>query len=216
MKRLLLSLGSARWLESIGLWMIIGGLVAEAALFIDAIFWELIPSKPSKWLSFVFTLTIAIGVWLEHVGMAEAESVRRKPRRELLIGKIPLITEALRSFGNITFDVGMGPNDGEVENFIWDLEPGLLNAGWSEVNWTLLSGVSGGIPRGDSGRPLLGGVAVSNVSIQIHPGQEPTFGAAADALVAALNKAGFEAQRDGFNIHNGNANAMHILIGPKR
>jgi hypothetical protein len=216
MNRLLFSIVSPERLELIGLSLIIGGLVAEGARTLDSLFWEAIPLRPSRWMSLTFTLVVAIGVWLEHVGMAEVAALRRKPRRELLAGKLEIITGAVRSFTNITFDAGIGPNDGDVEDFLWDLESGLWAAGWTQVSWTRPTGQTGGVLRGGSGRPALGEVAASNVSVQIHPGQEDRYGPAANALVEALNKAGFDAQRDAFNIHNGNANAMHVLVGPKR
>jgi len=59
-------------------------------------------------------------------------------------------------------------------------------------------------------------VAASNVSVQIHRGQEAMLEPAAQALVNALNKAGFDAQIDGININNANTQAMHVLIGPRR
>ena len=43
----------------------------------------------------------------------------RTPRRQLLEGKLPLITEALKPFANTAFDVGVGPNDKDVEDFLW-------------------------------------------------------------------------------------------------
>jgi hypothetical protein len=96
MKRLLLSPVLAKWCELIGLWMIIGGLIADGVLFIDAIFWEAIPPKPEKWLSLAFTLTIALGVWIEHIGAKMLEAPRR-----LTLQQRSVVAEKMRSFAKI-------------------------------------------------------------------------------------------------------------------
>jgi hypothetical protein len=140
----------------------------------------------------------------------------RTPRRELLRDKRSLIAEALKPFANVSFDAGIGPNDKDVEDFLWDLEEFVLwPAGWRQIDWKYRDG-SLGAPRGDSRRPLVGHAAASNVSIQIHRGQEAAFRPAADTLVAALKRTGFDAQIDGLNVNNANVHAMHILIGPRR
>lgn len=69
MKRLLLSWLSAELLETIGLWLIIGGLIGEAALVFS---W--LETEFEKPLTFAFTVAIALGVWLENVGASDISS----------------------------------------------------------------------------------------------------------------------------------------------
>jgi hypothetical protein len=213
LKAFLLSKGSPETLKTLGFRLIIWGLIAEAIVIV------FVPSGGlEKTLSAIFTLAIAAGVWIEGIGFDAIAAMSKRTRREVLEGKLPLITETLKPFANISFDAGIGPNDKDVEDFLWDLEPGLWAAGWKQIDWQYsdFQGGGSGQRRGNSGRPAIGRVAASNVSIQIHPGQEPLFEEAAKALVAILKKTGFEAQIDGFNIHNANARAIHVLIGPRR
>ncbi len=70
MRRWLLSRFSAERLEIIGLWLIIVGLVGEAALVVVMVPPELIPAVADRALTIVSTLAIALGVWLENVGAA--------------------------------------------------------------------------------------------------------------------------------------------------
>jgi hypothetical protein len=63
MRRWLLQFISPHALEAIGLWLIMIGLLGEAALIFS---W--VPLWYEKPLSFVFTLMIAAGVWVENVG----------------------------------------------------------------------------------------------------------------------------------------------------
>jgi hypothetical protein len=72
----------------------------------------------------------------------------RTPRRELLRDKRSLIAEALKPFANVSFDAGIGPNDKDVEDFLWDLEEFVLwPAGWRQIDWKYRDG-SLGAPRG--------------------------------------------------------------------
>jgi hypothetical protein len=113
----------------------------------------------------------------------------------------------------------MGPNDGEVEDFIWDIEPALWAAGWTQVSWGFPAGAQQVITRNSGVGPVrlpLGFANVSNVKIELHPNSPSGLSAAAQGLAAILRDIGIEAHVVGFNVHNVNPNAMHILIGPKR
>ena len=213
--------------------LILGGLVVEIAA-------AFILQKPplEATLTILSTALILVGVWGEivferraraagdrMVAEANAKAAEadlklanlRALRAPVLKAKGASVTEALRSFTNITFDAGIGPNDKDVEDCLWELEPLLLNAGWQQLPWRYPDGRIGGIPRGHSNRPLVGpDVPAFNVVIQIHPGQESSLGAAAEALATALTGIGVDASVLPFNIHNGNRAAMHVLVGPKR
>jgi hypothetical protein len=65
-------------------------------------------------------------------------------------------------------------------------------------------------------RPALGLVAASNVMVTMHQPETVVMSNAARKLAAELTKLGIDARVVSFNIHNENANALHILIGPKR
>jgi hypothetical protein len=216
-KRLLLKVVSGETLEKIGLLAIIGGLIGDALLIANALLLKPLPLVLDKSLSAFFALIIAAGVWIEHVGDTSNKTIRQKSRRELFKNHALLI-EALKTFSGIQFDIGMGPNDGEVEDFIWDIEPALGQAEWKQISWRYSNGQTGEIMRGGIGmrRPALGSVPASNVMIAMHPPETVSMSKAAQALVVELQKLDIAAQIVGFNIHNANANALHILIGPKR
>jgi hypothetical protein len=158
---------------------------------------------------------------VDRASRTEVEFIKLKtPRRKLFAGKESTFAIALSAFSGTLFDIGMGPNDGEVEDFIWDIEPALAAAGWKQIAWAFpgLGGAFIFVQRGGIGasRPLLGSVAAMNVMVTFNPGAPAALQSAAEALVSALNGAEIEAHVVGFNVHNINGNAIHILIGPKR
>jgi hypothetical protein len=154
---------------------------------------------------------------LSRAARAEEELIRlRTPRRTIIEGKESSVTERLNAFPNVVFDAAIGPNDKEVEDFLWTLEPILWAANWQQIDWVYRPGLLG-VPRGASGRPLVGKVAAFNVSVQIaNPEQSPELVAAATGLVSALNEVGIDAQMHVYNILNASPSAMHVLVGPKR
>jgi hypothetical protein len=137
----------------------------------------------------------------------------RAPRSSMLKGKTAGITEKLRPFAGTPFDCGFAKYSGEQAEFWWDLQPVLIAAGWKNVPWRYGES-SGGVTQG--GRPETGEVAAANVEIHIHEKQRSKLAPAAAALISALNDVGIEAKDMGFNAHNSNITAIHILIGEKR
>lgn len=121
------------------------------------------------------------------------------------------ITEKIKPFAGTQFDTGLSSEDREQQDFLWRLEPAITAAGWFEVDWKGSSGFT--FKRGD--RPKSGPAAVIGVSIEIHPEQRDRLLPAAEALASALNDIGIEARAGGFNVHNTNPNAIHLLIGKK-
>ena len=150
---------------------------------------------------------------------AEEELIRlRTPRSRLISGRETEIPEKLRPFKNVVFDTAVGPNDKEVEDFLWNLEPILWNADWKQVDWIYGRPGRVSVSRNDPERRLVGAMLPAfNISIQIHdPANSPALVEAANALVSALAEIGIDAELHGFNIHNATPSAMHILVCPKR
>jgi hypothetical protein len=139
MKRWLLSVVSPERLETVGLWLIVIGLLAEAALIANAMLFESIPPKFEKVLSAIFTIAIAAGVWIEHVGMTDSAEAKEQASRET-ISKIESRL-APRQIDEETFSALLdGQPKGKVEILYLDeqesmllalqLFNGLRNAGW--------------------------------------------------------------------------------------
>ncbi len=134
----------------------------------------------------------------------------RKPRLPTT-GQLASITEKLKPFAGTEFDTGFSPGDREQQDFLWILEPAIMAAGWTQVDWANPYGDV--FRRGD--RPLSGPAAVIGVSIEIHPEQRDRLLPAAEALASALKDIGIEAKAGEFNVHNTNPDAIHVLIGRK-
>ena len=141
----------------------------------------------------------------------------RSTRRQDLVGNESVIAEKIALFPGTQFDAAVGMGDGEQADFIWDLEIVLSNAGWRQIAWFATAmGPNLVIHRGSSQRPTLGNVSALGVEIHLAPSARSALLPAANALILALNDAGIVARDSGYNIMNGNTNAVHILIGPKR
>jgi hypothetical protein len=113
----------------------------------------------------------------------------------------------------------MGPNDGEVQDFIWDIGPALWAAGWMQLDWLYPGGtVIGEVRFGGPAlwRPAMAPVPAQNVLIMMATDASDVLSPAANALVSELRKLGIEAHVVPFNIHTARITAMHILIGPIR
>lgn len=137
----------------------------------------------------------------------------RKPRSSVLKYNTTRLTEKLKPFAGTQFDCAFNRSSGEQAEFWWDLQPALIASGWINVPWKYGTS-SGGWSQGS--RPETGEVAVTNVEIHLHKEQRQNLAPAAAALISALNDIGIEAKDAGFNVHNSNDMAIHILIGEKR
>lgn len=155
---------------------------------------------------------------LDRATAAQLELAKiRSTRREDIKGKEAEITAAVAQFAGTNFDAGTGTGDGEQADFIWDLEPILISAGWKQLGWfSTAMGPNQLIWRGNSGRPALGNVTALGVEIHLAPNARPALEPAANALISALNGIGIAARDAGYNITNGSTYAVHVLIGPKR
>jgi len=137
----------------------------------------------------------------------------RASRRDVFRGHEAAIRDKLATYSGTPFDTGLPANDGEAADFLWDLEPTLVAAGWVHVAWFQLAGDR--VWQGPH-RPASGAVAAQNVEIHLHPANRGALLPAATALIGALNEIGIAATDAGFNTLSINNHAIHILIGPKR
>lgn len=97
----------SRWLspsgiKTLGLWLIIVGLLADGAV----ILW--VASGADKLPSFVCDAVIALGVWIEHVG----DHAKDRPRHLSLVQQ-DRISEKLRSFWGLRAVLGAVPASAE-------------------------------------------------------------------------------------------------------
>jgi hypothetical protein len=104
MKRLLLSVARAETIETFGLRLIILGLIAEAVLIAYALSIEPLPASLDKLLSAMFTLAIAMGVWIEHIGV----NAKAAPRN-LTIAQQKRIATKMASFNGLRAVLGAVP-----------------------------------------------------------------------------------------------------------
>jgi hypothetical protein len=88
-------------------------------------------------------------------------------------------------------------------------------AGWVHLQWQADPNVLPFVIAQGPDRPLSGSVAAANVEIHVHPESRERLSSAAAALVSALNEAGIATRDAGYNTHNVNTGAIHILIGDK-
>jgi hypothetical protein len=230
------------WADRIALLIIVGLAVDIINVFVPDQTWH-------NRLAIIANALIALGVWgelhfakrartaddsrvaeaettlanaIERASRAEEELIRlRTPRRHRfpIIPARRALETALSSFAGTPFVIGMGPNDGEVQDFIWDIGPVLWAAGWIQLDWIYPGGTVKGEARfGGPGfwRPAMAPVPAQNVLIMMDAGVSAIFSPAADALVSELGKLGIEAHVVPFNIHTARITAMHILIGPIR
>lgn len=123
------------------------------------------------------------------------------------------IIEKIRPFAGTMFDVGHSDLDREQWDFLWQFEPVLPKAGWVHIDW-----IGGQMFKKNNwpGDHRYGRMAVINVSIEVHPESREKLLPAAKALAEALNGIGIAATVAYFNNSSMNANAVHLLVGPKR
>jgi hypothetical protein len=194
MKRLL-SLFSAESVEVLGLWLIVVGLVLEAALIADALIMELLPTKFDKPLSIAFTLMIAVGVWIEHAAASKSK-VARDAEAELKFARLDkritprvisddqarAIIEKIKQFSAMPFAVESDPaaEYGFVNRVIEVLQQGSWK--WHSYSASLTS-----LPLGDIGRPNADGG--SGVQIRFNKSRFNDFMEPAQALMFALKQA---------------------------
>jgi len=234
MKRWLLSLVSAETLETIGLWLIIVGLIGEAGLVFS---WFETQAHFEKSLTFVFTLAIAFGVWLEHVGAADissekdariAEANARALEAQLELEKLraprhlsreqwAAVIDKIRPFGVQQFDLasnGADPESNRMGNaLLFNLSNG---AGWRPVSWQSRYGmpvtrwsISNFFPDWGVNNMVIG------VEIEVHSPEYEKLGPAAEALAKALADAGIQARATRRGSHSANTDTIHILVGTK-
>lgn len=233
MKRSLLRVFSAETVELIGLWLIISGLVGEAVL----IFWK-IETSWEKPLTFVFTVAIALGVWIESVGAGDISSEKDariaeanaraleaqlalekyRARRHLTQEQWRSIVAKIVSFGPQQFDMAVNDADPEAQRIGNSIFHHLRTmAGWRCINWLQPGSAVVRWQPPSADFPDWGiNTMTIGVQIQVIPKERDALGPSARALAEALNAEGVETKAElGLGSHSKNANTIHILVGSK-
>ncbi len=137
-----------------------------------------------------------------------------KAARVIKPGGLARITAALSPFAKTEFDVAVGPmGDPEPELLATAITSALTNAGWLQIAWKTSDAQ---LTLEKPGKPTFGFAAVTNVIVDIHPGQATRLWPIARAVAAALNAEGIAADaQQGSGGRNTNENAIHIMIGRK-
>jgi len=107
MRRRLLSFSSAETLETVGLWLIILGLIGEASLIVLSISPDF-PALLNQSLTTIFTLAIAVGVWTENVGSSEIsneKSARIAEANARAAGANWLALQAMQNLVKLSADI---------------------------------------------------------------------------------------------------------------
>jgi hypothetical protein len=208
LKKFLLARLKPHTVRFLGLQLLIGGLIAEAIVLV-----AMEAGLHERLLSALFTIAIAIGVWLEEVGGHAIAVAEGTPRWLLLEPNVDRLPERLRPFAGTAFDLGFGGKEQRDQIYLVSLlEPALAIAGWKQVDWQWDLGRAESFSTHLSPR-MYGKVGVSDVVVEAAMyGNEI---AAADALANILNEIGIAASRGFADNTNANRNAVHILIGPK-
>lgn len=219
MKRLFLSWSSAELLEKIGLWLIICGLIGEAALV-----FSILETRFEKPLTFLFTLAIAAGVWIEYVGSDDISSEKdariaeanaraleaqlalekfRKPW-ELPVWKLREYEKILGPFAGTPFMIHV------IDNVDQRQMAATLNQAFAWSRW---------VPGpGKAPTMLAPGIAdlppwLNGVDVRINDQKGADWRGAADAVAQVFALAEIEA-----TVHETNGvqpDAIHIFIGRK-
>lgn len=134
-----------------------------------------------------------------------------KAPRKLSAEQQSHISQMLREFTGIKFDVATNSGDPEAGTLLPVLENVLVGAGWEQMDWA-----GGDIVFSRTGRKVVGIVSLVGVVIQMDPSKVATFSAPASKLADLLRDAGIDAKAEGGSgTQAANNDAMHVLIGKK-
>lgn len=198
----------------------LGAMALAASLFSSFVLYRVADRTQTELKSTAQTL----GLELEQQKTLTAEAMQRAAEAQLELDKFraprlpspEALTEVvakIRPFAGTHFDIGHGLDDLEQMDFLWLLEPKLSEAGWVHVDWV---GGATFVKPNWPGNHVYGRVAANDVSIELAPQFRDKLLPAANALVEALNGIGIKAYIKFFNNSSMNADAIHILVGPKR
>jgi hypothetical protein len=141
---------------------------------------------------------------------AKLELAHFKAPRMLSSDAQTRISDQLKLYSGIAFDMGMGPKgDPEPLYLLRSIHSALSLAKWQHIPWT-----GGGEMYTEADMPSIGLTSVTNIIVDVSPSHWAKFGPAAKALASALNAEGIdtEAQSSATSI---NSDAIHIRIGRK-
>ncbi len=215
-------------------WLIVFGLVIEVVL---AVVFREHKSLIETWAPVTATTLVLMGVYGEiHLGRkvsaghtklrtrgeqrlaealtraanAEEELIKfRTSRRKIFAVTSSIFVATVSKHKGTVFDTGLDAG-GEAMHFAWDLDDALTKAGWIHIPWVDPSGL-----YKRQGHIISGQCSGNNIEIHIHPQSRAFLGPIAADLISALRVAGIEATDEGCNVHSTNANAIHVIIGPK-
>ena len=141
---------------------------------------------------------------------ANLELAKFKAPRVLSPEQQARISAKLRTFSGTVFDAGIGPKGDPEPLYIFrSIRSAAIAAGWSHIAWT-----GGGETYTEPGMSAIGLTMVTNVIVDVHPNRLQKFGAAAQALAAALAAEGIDAIADS-KPTSIDSDAIHIRIGRK-
>jgi hypothetical protein len=145
----------------------------------------------------------------------------RSSRRKVLAGSEARFITAIRPFSGTKFDVGLAPAGfREAWDFNWDIEPLLIQAGWTFMDWLNAAGVTHMKRNNWTPAPALRGYGIVNalnVTIELHPSHRAALLPVAEGLADALTDIGITASIEENIIATTSVNedAIHFLIGMK-
>lgn len=231
---------SPECLVLVGLWLIIGGLAGEAALIVEGMLFEIISSKLEKSLTILFTVAIALGVWLEHaaasiverskerdaeIQIAEASARASEAQLELQKFKAPRqltpeqaarMIDELKIFPGTPFDVSAF-GDPEAISLARYLGSLFVSAGW---DWKFADELVS-VPVIQSGDvPNIGSTLGSGLYAVVNFSKKEEWRPQVVALMRSLDTiAGLEMKAISTTAHEPpfpTSNAIHIIVGKKK
>ena len=181
---------------------------------LDEVQAQLLKSKEAQLASDLKDKDVKIAEANERANQAALELAKFKAPRTLSGEQMNQIVMKMRRFAGTEFDGGVGPvNDPEPLHLFDQIAQSLTAAGWRQVAFASNQVM---ILSRSNGTPAVGGVSVTNVIIDIHPGQVSRLWPVARALVEALAAEGIAAAYDqGSGGGSKNERAIHVLVGRK-
>ncbi len=216
---------NSTWADRIARLIIVGLIVDIVAAFILGKSWLEIA------LNIIANLLIIAGVWGElrfsrrakEAGdgiVAEAKARATEAQLELERLKKPRwlssearqrISDALRQFAGVEFDIAVQSADPEAEAFFPIIEKVLKDAGWQQIDWD-----GGGLILFRTELPKAGVISKVGIVVGTYANHAIKLASPIAAFVSALQAEKVEASAmSNIDVPNNNPAAIHVLIGKK-
>lgn len=137
---------------------------------------------------------------------AQLELARLKAPRSLDEAKRKEVSEKMRLFAGMQFDLAVAPGDSEAAMLADQIEGALAAASLAKIGWIDMG------PFGPERFPITGETFVAGVVIA---GTDSAITGAVRSLASALRDNGIAAAVDFRNAGSANAAAIHVMIGRK-